>query len=468
MTGQIGATVAYARSINPPRRAKRPRTESIGNAESMLDSSTAPPKPSAHRSRPPILPKDCPTEADAEVPDTPDSEEDEEDEYDPSMAAPKRRGRKPGPLSRSARESLRKLNHSRIEKARRTKINETLATLSALVSEAEARRESLKRAGHAGENIESSYSPAEPVSGTAKCGRVKAEEKEFKLDVLVKTVAYMQELIEKVKTLEAGGCANCSRDGAVTSSGEKGSKRKRADDVDSSMVIDVDAIRSSVESDESYAKDNGKAEDGDPTTAAQPYMPHRLPSIASWLPHPHFDPSSIVAMSECRANTQLPSPPPSGHFRPAASLANVPVLTLPAPVDRAVVSSTAVARRSPLALYQAPAEFQKARHTMANSSVTSRRASIDILTRASGSSSGSPTWTPEDESAASLLLQMSSSPSSTTSTSSAAISSLSLPKAADLSPRGGYTWRIPLKESYRAPSSLEPETPSSLLGLERG
>lgn len=38
-------------------------------------------------------------------------------------------------MSRTARESLRKLNHSKIEKARRTKINETLATLSTLVND---------------------------------------------------------------------------------------------------------------------------------------------------------------------------------------------------------------------------------------------------------------------------------------------------------------------------------------------
>ncbi|EEB93979.1 hypothetical protein MPER_07293 [Moniliophthora perniciosa FA553] len=46
---------------------------------------------------------------------------------------PVKRGRKPGTMSRSARETQRKLNHSIIEKARRTKINEALATLKQLV-----------------------------------------------------------------------------------------------------------------------------------------------------------------------------------------------------------------------------------------------------------------------------------------------------------------------------------------------
>ncbi|KAF9470460.1 hypothetical protein BDN70DRAFT_821348, partial [Pholiota conissans] len=46
---------------------------------------------------------------------------------------PAKRGRKPGPLSRTAREAQRRLNHSIIEKARRTKINDALAALKQLV-----------------------------------------------------------------------------------------------------------------------------------------------------------------------------------------------------------------------------------------------------------------------------------------------------------------------------------------------
>jgi len=51
----------------------------------------------------------------------------------PNSPPPRRRGRKPAPLSRSAREAQRRLNHSIIEKARRTKINNALATLKELV-----------------------------------------------------------------------------------------------------------------------------------------------------------------------------------------------------------------------------------------------------------------------------------------------------------------------------------------------
>src|SRR6266571_1606089 len=44
----------------------------------------------------------------------------------PALPAAAKRGRKPGPLSKSAREAQRRLNHSIIEKARRTKINDAL------------------------------------------------------------------------------------------------------------------------------------------------------------------------------------------------------------------------------------------------------------------------------------------------------------------------------------------------------
>lgn len=49
------------------------------------------------------------------------------------MPAPKRRGRKPGNQPRSVRESQRKINHSLIEKARRSKINDALGALKELV-----------------------------------------------------------------------------------------------------------------------------------------------------------------------------------------------------------------------------------------------------------------------------------------------------------------------------------------------
>lgn len=124
--------------MNPPRRAKRPRLDTDPVALHPSASTSANPPPP--RSRPQLLPKGDDLSP-HQLNDSPEyhSSDEEEDDYDPGepAPAPKRRGRKPGPMSRTARESQRKLNHSRIEKARRTKINETLATLSNLVSDVE-------------------------------------------------------------------------------------------------------------------------------------------------------------------------------------------------------------------------------------------------------------------------------------------------------------------------------------------
>ena len=140
--------MVYAASCNPPRRAKRQRTGSLVGVDAqqqqlmpapptaILPASAAVAQQRRANPRPPILPKQPATDREyATAVGSPDSESgsDEEDDYDPgrdAAPAPKRRGRKPGTMSRSARESLRKLNHSRIEKARRTKINETLSVLS--------------------------------------------------------------------------------------------------------------------------------------------------------------------------------------------------------------------------------------------------------------------------------------------------------------------------------------------------
>ncbi|TFY53730.1 hypothetical protein EVJ58_g9290, partial [Rhodofomes roseus] len=270
-----------------------------------------------------------------------DSDSGDEDDYEPDARATtqRRRGRKPGALSRSARESLRKLNHSRIEKARRTKINETLATLSALVSEAD--QEQAKDAG-------------EKPGETKTKGRT--EEKEFKLDVLVKTVVYVQGLIDKVRTLEAAAdaCLHCSRDRVAGSTPDL--KRKRPAEQHAKRDVDMTVnVDEEDEEDVEYAGDDEKG-DGEPerdsptgtlpdhspaltataaaaSTSTRATISPRLPPIAAWLPHPYVDPSCIAAMSDSRAaaTSQLPSPPLSGPFRAASSVAarDVPALALP-------------------------------------------------------------------------------------------------------------------------------------------
>ncbi|KAJ2988523.1 hypothetical protein NUW54_g9088 [Trametes sanguinea] len=107
-----------------------------------------------------------------------------------------------------------------------------------------------------------------------------------------------------------------------------------------------------------------------------------------------MDPSSLMSASPSMpparspVNVQLPSPPSSGRFRPAATLSNMPALSLPGPAQPLALSLDAAQKR--------PGVLPPRQ----------RRQSV------SASPSMSPTWTPEDETAASLLLEMSSKPSS--------------------------------------------------------
>ena len=429
------ATTPYMASCNPPRRAKRARTNSADvapNAAHDAASSRAP----VRRARPTILPKGPVPRSSSPAHDVPDSDSGDEDDYEPDVrtSTQRRRGRKPGAMSRSARESLRKLNHSRIEKARRTKINETLATLSALVNDAEQ-----EKAAVAGVVVEPK-------------AKGRAEEKEFKLDVLVKTVTYVQELIDKVRSLEtaARGCSHCSRDRVAGSAHDL--KRKRPVE---EQDVEIEGSGDEHDEDMEYAGDDEKG-DGEPepeserspaiagitsVTSVQPTPSPRLPPIAAWLPHPYVDPSCIAAISDSRnaaAASQLPSPPPSGPFRAASTIAvrDVPALMLPAPAH--------------------PLEPTKA---VPSEKTAGRRMSTQ---------SRSPTWTPEDETAASLLLQMSSSPTSMRSSSapsSAGVPPFALPaRRMSLTLSGEGDAR---RGSLKGGARIQAETPSSLLGLGR-
>lgn len=470
--------MVYAASCNPPRRAKRQRTGSLGgDAPPVVPSPTTSASSQQRRvaPRPPILPKGSVAERDFAPPDS-DSVSDDEDDYDPGRDAaptPKRRGRKPGTMSRSARESLRKLNHSRIEKARRTKINETLATLSTLVGERDHVLPAEKQEISGG---------TEKIEEKAKKGKGKAEEKEFKLDVLVKTVEYMQELIARVQVLESTMCAQCRTIQDTPADAPPSPKRKRTEDTE---MADAEHVarrrRPTPEDDDLYGGDDehglGFAEDEEPSPSPMPFAASgpgarstaspRLPPIASWLPHPYVDPSSLMgaaapsansktAVSRSPQNMQLPSPPPSGRFRPAITLANMPALTLPAPAH-------------PLAPCPAPhAHAQKSMGPPARHQHPQQRYRKSV----SGSPTVSPTWTPEDESAASLLLQIGSKPrsSSVSSTSgggsSAASSSMSLPRT--VLPMTPVDERESLRERAAGiviVKSVEVVTPGSLLGM---
>ncbi|PCH37478.1 hypothetical protein WOLCODRAFT_140885 [Wolfiporia cocos MD-104 SS10] len=442
--------VPYAGSCNPPRRAKRARVDAPDNAA----------KDTIRRGRPPILPKE--PIPDHEFGDANDSDSTEGDDYDPSpkTAAPRRRGRKPGTMSRSARESLRKLNHSRIEKARRTKINEALATLSGLVNDAERRRAE-----------ESGDARAYVLEDVQPSGKVKSEEKEFKLDVLVKTVIYTQELMEKVKLLEAGGCPNCARDTLPSPPSPTTPKRKRsADDTEYPPgTTDSRTQRTKEVEEDIYAEDDekGDAEDHEQSPAAPPSPIHTppnkpspspcLPPIASWLPHPYVDPSTIAALATIHPGTYtqpsyLPSPPLSGGLRPANHAPYVPALVLPGPARTVSPSLASPSPRPPASGPHVRAE---------------PRVHVAIPTGAStsggaGATFPSPARTPEDETAASLLLEMSTSPGLVAASGSGSVSSLTLPRAVDAPVC--YDGR---RESRATSTAGQIHTPSSLLGIAR-
>ena len=230
---------------------------------------------------------------------------------------PRRRGRKPGPLSRSAREAQRKLNHSIIEKARRTKINDALAALRQLVPADYGKRRD-KDSGDEndeddeddeGDDADGEYgAPRRKTAVTNKKGTTgKKEEKEFKLEVLERTVTYLQDLTDRYEDLQREneqllGIRRCScQEGSLRQ--PTGRKRNRSGS-------------------ETTAGDVGTelAADERPSKRHEP-----LPPISSWLP---LSPESVRHATDIPQSSRhttvapvlpsyLPTPPSSALFRPS-------------------------------------------------------------------------------------------------------------------------------------------------------
>jgi hypothetical protein len=293
----------------------------------------------------PILPK-------RSAPETP-----QEANSTASVPARAKRGRKPGPLSRTARETQRKLNHSIIEKARRTKINEALATLRELVP---------KDYGYSKDKVvnDDDSEDDEGRQGKSKSkatGKREEKEKEFKLEILVRTVSFMQDLLARVQEIEANPekCSKCA--------GKETSKRKReyndeeTNDNENNLGRRPSKRVSHSRDVQTVADDPvGQRSSSIESTASRAYAGSRLPSISSWLPTSQIDPVLLSPSQRSMSNNtyQLPSPPASTTFHPIQTSHAPPALNL-GPV-----------------------------------------ATSSLL---------SPLRTPEDESAASLLLQISAS-----------------------------------------------------------
>lgn len=479
----------YTASVNPPRKAKRPRLETDPALAATTTTTTITIQP-----RPQLLP----TEAFAprRLDDSPeqDSSDDEGDDYDPVEPAPppKRRGRKPGPMSRSARESQRKLNHSRIEKARRTKINETLATLSNLVSENEKQKSS-------------SVTVVEvPVEKEKAKG-----EKEFKLDVLVKTVTYIQELIQKVQDLEirasASTCARCSQppsgvSSLINSPPSPSTKRKRAQTDHGEHVHDYDyeiptntATRPSSLPPPAIPPPTNAVTSRRLTSASPALHPisasPSLPPISSWLPHP-YDPSSLPTIPSpspdlmINPSSHLPTPPLSGSFRPplAHTTQTLPALSLPGPAHPSLSSSFASDERKTMRIPIPPRRMSAASSTSTSYVFSTKTSASNYRRGISQSPTVSPSWTPEDESAASLLLQMSSSPTGSSAGGSGGVHRKSFGSVGSLDGesmrvmgerersddvRGKERMQEKRREGEGDEKPLHAETPSSLLGITR-
>lgn len=323
----------YAATCNPPRRAKRLRQDEPAAATHDAQSSLSSPS----------------------IPDETYDDDQDDISHNPP---PKRRGRRPGTLSRSAREAQRKINHSLIEKARRTKINDALATLREIVPPDVGRVSELAD----GDSDSDDAHPQKPQAKPKAAG-----EKEFKLEILVRTVAYLQQLTDRVKQLEHSGCPHCSKPISFASADAFSSSRMQPSEEDP-LVPDAPA---------SASRDSSVA-------------PSRLPSISAWLPTSAEEHRALLRTpSQSPAcdtifgprSGQLPTPPSSAICAPATNGFQMPpVLTLPSP-------STFLPPATP--------------HMQPRFYGFNPRASAKV------SPVVSPVYSPEDETAASLLLRMS-------------------------------------------------------------
>ncbi|TDL27997.1 hypothetical protein BD410DRAFT_894117 [Rickenella mellea] len=452
-------TLTYAASCNPPRKAKRLRAASdaadhVVNSPATYPTSAAPVKirPAPMNSVPSVVTAG----AVHRVQDAP-----------ASPPAPKRRGRRPANISRSARESQRKMNHSLIEKARRSKINDALAALRELVpSEYGTKR-------HADDDNDKNS-----AQGSKGKGKKEEKEREFKLEVLERTVLYMRHLIQKVQALDKGLCTQCGKatsSDQVNQSSSRGTKRRHDVVEEADVDDDLSDFTDDLEPSDSHPHSQSASEQ---LNYRSNHVHDRLPPISSWLdpslytnstssaPHSAItSPSSTPAFrpldhgrnrdnflhpriqrnerSQLQQN-QLPTPPPSSTIPSTTHVRVPPVLLLPSPPtptalmpksspylsaicggsqveirgknngDHSKKSSSPPEPAGPELTLGLPL-LNSNNNTPTPSTLSPHldaqsRHAPSSPTSASASSTNRQPWTPEDESAASLLLHIRTSP----------------------------------------------------------
>jgi len=370
------------------------------------------------------------------------------------LPLPAKRGRKPGPLSRSAREAQRRLNHSIIEKARRTKINDALATLKELVPAGYGQaKPPPPESQDDDDDDDDEDDDGEYTEGTKKAkpkpkatGKKEEKEKEFKLEILVRTVSFLQDLLKRVADMEANvatpsKCQHCS--GVCPP--ENPTKRKFIVDDDdlehdgaqeisgaaAPRCAKIPRVSKSTPSSSGNAKTSQLAPVAPssgpiPPTPRSPPTPAapdaaRLPSISSWLLDSVIDPQLLPPANKPslspRMGSYLPSPPSSTHVDPVRTSHVPPMLNL-GPVATAALVNTS-------------------------------------------SSSSNSSRTPEDESAASLLLQISagSSPTFRPVPSSSPASAYGLPDPSN------FLLHSDVRSQREGGRVRQAQTPGSMLGL---
>ncbi|KAJ7188613.1 hypothetical protein C8R46DRAFT_26421 [Mycena filopes] len=292
-----GKPSVYAASCNPPRSAKqRPRSHSESSSASEYT-----PEP---RRIVPLSPKLSKAEVDrADV------------EASTSTA---KRGRKPATMSRTAREAQRKLNHSIIEKARRTKINDALSTLKQLVP-ANYGQQPPAPAEQDEEEAEGDCDGAAKAPKKAT-GKREEKEKEFKLEILIRTVAFMQDLVERVQVLEAAAGSNCANCGETSSL-----KRKRSVEVGGAEQNGGPVAKRHETGPATPEPSPFLRPEASPSLPPSAYNGERLPSISSWLPESAIQPSPRLSP---QFQSHLPSPPSSTQFAARTPSQMPPALSL--------------------------------------------------------------------------------------------------------------------------------------------
>ncbi|KAJ7039091.1 hypothetical protein C8F04DRAFT_1087064 [Mycena alexandri] len=287
----------YAASTNPPRTARhRPRSQSASSSASEYI-----PEPRRIVPLSPKLSKAGTDRTDAE----------------PSTSTAKR-GRKPATMSRTAREAQRKLNHSIIEKARRTKINDALATLKQLVPPNYG-QQPVAPAEQDDDEADGDYGGTKPPKKTT--GKRDEKEKEFKLEILVRTVSFMQDLIDRVAVLEAAArpsssCRHCGE--TNTSSALKRKRSVGAGDEQQNSGSGAKRRETELATPEPSPSLRPEAS---PSIPPSTYDGERLPSISSWLPETGMRPSPRLSP---QFQSHLPSPPSSTQFTAHAPPSQLP------------------------------------------------------------------------------------------------------------------------------------------------